>query len=295
MTETEPDFSRLIHQLSYPEPASGAALQALVEAGEASIPHLAGELHQEDAAARARVVRALAQIGGEAAVDPLIIAVADLDIPVRREAVEGLTAIGEPSISRLCALMETEAAADLIPVSQVLVRIGKPALPQLLPVFSRARHWRREVMVQVLGEIADPAAVAPLCRALESSYPSGNLARRIAWVLVRIAEQNPTPELRNALPILRRFLPPWYFGSPRELQEFHTAIREIETRTRAVRQMPVPAQPPHASRGGLPVPAALNISEPETLPIPTKEGPAPSPCSTSPGGLVRFWRTLRRK
>ena len=169
-----------------------------------------------------------------------------------------------PAVEPLCrALLERdgllqEAAAD------ALVRIGAPAAEPLCRLLGAQE---RDVLTTVVR--LGPVVVPHLLKALRDR--NAKRARAAAWALGELALSRPTPELRQALPTLRR--------GPRVLRgesAVHWAsvyaliIERIEKATVDLEPYPLPAGPPTTAREELPVPAAPSAGFHSNLPRPTE-------------------------
>lgn len=117
------------------------------EAARAVVPELAAALKAEGSGSRLAAVEALRQIGDPGAIGPLIVALTDFSDEVR--AVAGAT------------------LAELDP-NWMKSQAGREAVPGLVAKFWSPSEGIKAV--QVLRQIGKPDAVAPLVKALNSSY-----------------------------------------------------------------------------------------------------------------------------
>lgn len=163
-------------------------------------------------------------------------------------------------------------------IARHLSRHESSPVPILCSVVEASVHWwPRAVAAEALGLLGDHRATIPLTRLLEATgwwhadayEASRMLCGVVAQALGRIALRDPTVELRAALPVLRKYLPPWYYSWPENARTISTAIRLIETQTRTLRHLPVPAFAPLPGVESLPVPAGAPQLDGATLPRPS--------------------------
>lgn len=207
----------------------------------------------------------------------------------------------------------TAEAADVQNLAfKMLVAAGPPAVPALVAALTATWHGnakRRRDAALILGHIAAPETAEPLraacsdsdqfvrhaavsalgrvgsVRSSDSALLIEALGDNLLWIrshaaaaLGALAEQAiPTPELRAALPPLRRLVrSPFTQGDVRAA--CRSALEKIETATAAFKDLPLPtmAAPP-SSAEGLPLPAAAPPNASNTaLPIPAVAAPEPS-------------------
>jgi uncharacterized protein (DUF302 family) len=73
----------------------------------------------------------------------------------------------DPAIQGLIMNLSSSDEILRIHSRESLVKIGKPAVPQLVEVLMRGSHWMRWEAAKTLGEIADPTAAPALVEALK--------------------------------------------------------------------------------------------------------------------------------
>ena len=125
---------------------------------------------------REMAARALGEIGDSRAVGPLISAAYMAD--TRHDAIEALAKIGAPEAvdALIEALDEGEEADTLEAAKAGLLRIGPPAVPALvkeMEPFSREYpgNRKRATVAEILGELCDVRAEAPLRNAAKDASP----------------------------------------------------------------------------------------------------------------------------
>jgi bilin biosynthesis protein len=146
-----------------------AAVQALSRLGDVPIEPLAELLiGDQDAEARWWAARTLAEIGGEAAVGPLVQTLADAEPDVRACAALALGHIGAGSAApALAASLADDSAFVAGIAADALTMIGPLAVEALTASLQAPQACARLLAVRALGRIGDGQAVEPLCRLLD--------------------------------------------------------------------------------------------------------------------------------
>jgi HEAT repeat protein len=137
---------------------------------EKDVDGLVEALGSDDGLTRQRAALALGDFGGPGAAEPLIRALGDPMTAVREAAADSLAMLGGAAVGPLVELLENPEAPG---------RYEEPGAPggtvavtgpggQAWEVETR-RDLRRVYAAAILGEIADPAAVKPLVRALQGA------------------------------------------------------------------------------------------------------------------------------
>ena len=285
-----------------PEKAGWSAAHGRA-ADERAIEPLISFLRGNDRELRRTAVIALGQYDDARTVEVLSEAAArDWDVEVRRGAVESLGRVGGPAVVPLLinALADRAAAVQHTAVS-ALQRVGPPSVPSLVAALgcrgvTAPGVTARCGMASALGRIADERAIGPLIVALRAPEYEVAVRRAAATALGEIASRRPAPELRNALPILRRM------GDPAD-GLYHRVMRQIEAATAGVQHLPLPAARPIPAGDDLPLPAQPPPPSPDGLPIPAAS-PEGAEAGVAPAGgrglgvgrlLQRFLRPRRTK
>jgi HEAT repeat protein len=112
--------------------------------------------------------KALVNIGA-AAVEPLIAALENPDVRVREGAVRALGEIKDPRAVR--PLIAALKNGNRVRLTDVLSRIGAPAVEPLVAALKNPDVQVREGSVRALGKINDPRTVRPLIAALKDADP----------------------------------------------------------------------------------------------------------------------------
>ena len=146
-----------------------AAVQEMSRLGEAVVEPLAAHLAgAPEADARWWAARALAEIGAQAAVGPLVQALDDAEPDVRACAALALGQIGAGSAAAaLVARLADDSAFVAGIAADALTMIGTPAVEALVASLQAPQAHARLLAVRALGHIGDEWAVEPLCRLLD--------------------------------------------------------------------------------------------------------------------------------
>lgn len=149
---------------------------------------------------RAAAARALGRIGDHAALEPLLGALHDEDVPeVRREIVFALGILGHrDAVPALIDAMETEPVADTS--AEIAIALGRLGDPAALDVLHRQLEssWGliRERAIEAMALIADESSVQPLIDAMKDHDPG--VAWRAAYALEKIPGEAQVPALMEA-------------------------------------------------------------------------------------------------
>jgi HEAT repeat protein len=153
---------------------------------------------------------------GTPAVEPLLIAMRDVDPDVAQGATSALEKIGEPAAERLTPLLSDEPLQSMVietlsrigkpaigvliasltsedvnthwPAIQVLARIGEPAVPPLIAALRDEDQQLRKAAARALGRIPGPA-IGPLSELLTD--PNADVRAQAASVLGDIGDPEP--------------------------------------------------------------------------------------------------------
>jgi hypothetical protein len=137
--------------------------------------------------------------------------------------------------------------------AKALVAIGAPAVPALLECLKRLPEDAKIQAAHVIGAAGDARAIGPMCDLLQEGH--WLVRRAAASGLEQIARRHSDPELRAALPVLRRLGAAWK-PMPEELRKAYVdAINRIELATARVRSSPLPAAAPASDSESLPLPS----------------------------------------
>jgi HEAT repeat protein len=170
--------------------AAGDALSAI---GAPAVLDLKTVLEDDTASGQVRImaIKSLSKVGAAAApaVPPLVDLLADRDALVRKEAVNCLGMIGEPSVKSLVAAIKDVDKADTFrdTATTALGKVGAPAVPALVP---ELKHEDREVRFRAavaLGDIGRAAKDAlPAVEAARASETDDNVKRYLDNAITKI-------------------------------------------------------------------------------------------------------------
>jgi HEAT repeat protein len=166
-----------------------SALQVLAMSYVDTISPLVEFLNGEDADLRIQAALALGEQRDARAVPALVGALGDEDVNVRYHAVEALGKLrAAEAADALAGVAETRDFFLAFPALDALRQIGDArVVPRVLPLLED--ELLREAAAELLGELGDEGAVAPLARLLNSpEAPTRAAARALASLHDRYAE-----------------------------------------------------------------------------------------------------------
>jgi HEAT repeat protein len=234
--------------------------EALLRIGPEAVPDLIRLLGAPVWEVRRQAVLLLARIGDRRAVPALIGRLSDETPWVRGDAAEALGWIGDPeAVGALTrSLSDEREFVRVRAVAALGVLTRWKCVDPFLPLLSDPATPVREAAAVELGRQADARAILPLVRAVEAGVGAPAVE-----ALAEIAARDPAPELRAALPVLRRLAPAQYAA---ESGLFYSTIARIEQVTAEWQNLPVPAGDA-APQGNLPAPAMAPTSGQEVLSV----------------------------
>src|SRR5438552_2912838 len=152
-----------------------AAAEALGKLGDPKgIPALAAMLQHGKPEVQKASALSLQKIGSVQAVAPLAAALTNLDPEVRQTAMQGLVAIGPPSLGPLVGLLKDMNREALRAVAlrdwNQAAALGAAAVPCLVAALKDADNRVAEAAAGSLTKVG-PAAVSPLLEALKDENP----------------------------------------------------------------------------------------------------------------------------
>ena len=126
---------------------------------------------------------------GESSVEPLIGALKDENVHIRRMAASILGQIKDPrAVDSLVAALEDEHSNVRMMAAWSLAQIGEPAVKPLINVLTMGRSPARGDVAWALGKIGDQRAVEPLIHVIQEQEPT--LQSDAAQALTRITGQD---------------------------------------------------------------------------------------------------------
>ena len=157
------------------DPRPDVRVKAALVLGAASDEHsprlLEERLADADASVRAAAARALGAIGDASAVSALVLLLKDPSVEVRRGAVAALERLRDPrAIRPLAALMQDPDLELRGVVLGVLERMNDARVLEALLDGTSPATVPVVTSIQVISRLSDPAAVAPIARALRAEH-----------------------------------------------------------------------------------------------------------------------------
>jgi HEAT repeat protein len=222
---------------------SHAVTDALTRIGPTAIPELTKLIDSPVWQVRQEAVIALGRIGSSVATPHLVHTLGDDSEGVRGRAAAALGHIRTPdAVNALIRTLEDRSPSVRLHAAAALGHPGSPeAVDALIACLTHPDHVLRVTAARALGRAGSGRATLPLVAALE-----GTVGFPAAQALHQIAERDPIPELRAALPALHRTARVVGFGT-KQMAYCFALIDRIEKVTRALGSLPLPARPPAAT------------------------------------------------
>jgi HEAT repeat protein len=216
---------------------------------------------------RRRAAQALRDYGA-AAVEPLCLALRDKDVNVRIAAAESLGLVGDeravqPLMEALrgCFVKQSaylQLAAALLFIGLIVILWIGNILTSLIFSPSVISGVVRSGLVGIVVGFAIPYYL--------QRRSQSKLCQAFTETLVRIAERNPTPELRNILPDLKAIAVDVLHQEESTRTTSRQAARRIEALTEQLKSLPLPAAAPAPDAATLPRTTDAPAQETERLP-----------------------------
>lgn len=234
-----------------------------------AVPALCTAAVDGDPGVRRAAVIALGELGDPRAIEVLVRAKKSGDRRLRLAAAEALGKIPHPAaVQPLCEALLASDGQLQMRASAALVQLGATAAPGVCRMLGV-----QERMVLTTAVQLGAAAIPFLIEALRSR--EGNVRRAAAWALGELAEQQPHPELRTALPLLKPRRSFWRVQEEDLYQIYEVATERIERATAGLAELPLTADAPRTASEHLPRPASPPQAIPEGLPRPAAAPDAP--------------------
>jgi HEAT repeat protein len=148
--------------------------------GSAGVDQLLEALQDSNSNVAYFAATALAEVGEERVVKPLIRAMGSSSWPVRNAASTSLSLLGDLAIEHLVNSTEDEHEDVAFWVGKTLKRIGRGALPEVVRLLKKGSDEQRYYAAKALGGLRDPQAVEPLIEALTDGHEWVRLYAAIA-------------------------------------------------------------------------------------------------------------------
>ncbi|MCK4307846.1 HEAT repeat domain-containing protein [candidate division WOR-3 bacterium] len=152
------------------------AMLALEKIGKLAVEPLIKALDNKDADIRCGAVEALGEIGGEETIEPLIQAMKDRMKARQLVDTRGMSLDRYLEYNRY---INSEA-------KKALIKIGKPAVPQLIKVLKSEESDVVGDTVDILGNIGDERAIKPLFQVLKNFAKEPYIRKTVAKALDRL-------------------------------------------------------------------------------------------------------------
>lgn len=220
----------------------------------AQVDALLQDLTHPRAATRVRAARELSRQPDPAALEPLIAALRDKDHRVREGAVRALGKLGRAAVSALSQLQCNRDWKTRCYATRALARTGVlDATPGLLEAL-QAPDQPEGVLEEIAQGITRIGADAVSAVSALLQHQKANVRANATELLIRIATENPGPELLIALPALRRRLKA-RGEEPAICDRMTVAISIIDAVTQSTHDLPLAAAPPEVGPEVLPIPS----------------------------------------
>ncbi|MEW6086805.1 MAG: HEAT repeat domain-containing protein [bacterium] len=163
-----------------------------VKIGERALVPLIEALKDNDISVRKGAVTSLGKIGDERAIEPIIEKTEDPDREIRKISVEALGNIKSPVSKPLVSLLSNSIPRDEI---DSLTKIGEPAIVPVLKLFKTSNSpIALSKSADVLGGIPDKRSVKPLVEKLEYNdervrKASAEALSRLGWIPANDSEK----------------------------------------------------------------------------------------------------------
>jgi len=220
-------------------------------------PDLCAALRDNSTGVRKASCKALGELGSELGVSGLLERLEDPLTPVRKAAAAALGDLRAVSAARpLCRTFESLDVGLRDEAANALVCIGQAhsvTTGYVAEVIINADSTRQALAADVLVRIGD-ASIPELCRLLTVMRSSVRLTA--ARALRELANREPSPHLRAAIPVLKSELGPLSLHAEPMRDELRRTLRHIEAATKNLRHLPIPSLAAAPRSRELPMPAA---------------------------------------
>ena len=256
------------------------------------VPAFDALLRDLDQGTEGEQVRAIRALGRGDAARAVPVLVEALQHPAPRVHREAITVLARLGIAAAPALLTALQAGPLNASARVVEALSRSSDPEVAPTLLRALQLRelapeaQERIAEALARLADRKAAPVLLEALQFRYLPPEAHDRIAdalarcgahvvprllellrgsdaglradavEILIRMADEHPTPALAAAVPELRRRLGLWAAEHGETVPRIYVALGKIEALSFSHADLPLPASAPAIKRDELPIPSA---------------------------------------
>ena len=210
---------------------------------------------------------------GTAAVEPLCLALRDKDLNVRVVAAESLGQVGDaravqPLLDALrdCFVFRSSRAHLIIGAICVLLA-GMLWLSAVILTMELGLSVFWRVLIKAVAVMVSLVPCIPLLFKFKATPEEfDRVCQSIIDALKRIAEREPVPELRAAIPDLSCLATDDIYQKRQTRNAAREAAQRIETLTEQLKSLPLPAAAPAPDAATLPRAVEANAQETERLP-----------------------------
>jgi HEAT repeat protein len=195
---------------------------------------------------------------------------------LRVEIVDALRLLGDPgALPQLCAALRDAYPNVRQGALNALAHIGAPAAPGVAACLVGLPDDAAVPAARFLAEKGDESAIRPLCELLQR----GSWKVRLAAIdaLAALSHRCRVPELRAALPELKRLARPWNLAPEIVQSRAAGAMQQIEKVTRDLQDLPLTAGSPASRTETLPRPSLAARLSPAALPLAADRQPTREP------------------
>jgi hypothetical protein len=182
------------------------AINALYEIGNITVEPLVKSLDDQDARVQVNAIYALGRIGDERAVAPLAAHIAPANVEIRSRISDALIKIGRPSIPELLKLIENNDRDIRWIAAYTLGNIGEDAEAPLLKALQARGDRSGEDLIYALGLAGGKNSFAPLYGIYESTkddsvraWATISLANLVSRLYEDIGDSRQTGQFMDAL------------------------------------------------------------------------------------------------
>jgi HEAT repeat protein len=181
-----------------------AAAYALGQIGDPSaVPALKRGIENRSLYASKARINAILMIGGLSAVNALTECLISPSSSIRDAAADGLISLQEEFAVQIFVERLGWNEDTTRTLHRALVKIGKPAVPALVRKFMSANNELQERMAFILGDIGDPAAIAPIKEGLLKAEIGESAALALSLIKDPSAENALKQALKDKKPEVR--------------------------------------------------------------------------------------------
>lgn len=231
-------------------PAEHRGRAVVLPPSEIAFRSLCGALQSDDAELRLAAAQELRDYGTPATL-PLCGALVDVDETVRVVAAESLGVLGD---SRAVGPLTAALRQSLVGGSGRKQLVGGALLALGLLLLVGGYFWGAFIGRMGGGLMVLGCASSQWIQRLQRQRRArSQFCRAISEALVQIAEQHPTPELREVLPELKALAVDRFYQDRHAQRASLKAVQRIETLTHELKNLPISSSASTTNRAALPL------------------------------------------